>query len=74
LAPSAEQATEIHFALTMSLDAQVVPELVEVKISPEVRREPAAISFDPSPELATVHHPLLGALVSVQVVPELTEV
>jgi len=69
LVPFAEEATISHCSSVL-VDAQVVPELVEIKIF----QEPAATNLFPSAEKAMEFHATLGVLFEIHVAPEFVEV
>jgi hypothetical protein len=75
LVPSAEEAT-ISQCSSVLVDAQVVPELVEMKIipGPFSNLEPSATSLVPSAEKAMEFNATFGALFDIHVAPESVEI
>jgi len=74
LVPSAEQAT-VSQPSSVLVDAQVVPELVEMIIIPLFGTvEPTATSSVPSAEKAREFNPTFGALFDIHVAPESVEI
>ena len=69
LVPSADDAT-VSQCSSVLVDAQVVPELVEMKIFPER----AATNLFPSAEKAMEFHAAFGTLFDIHVAPEFVEV
>lgn len=78
--PSADIAAQVQDALGISLETQVVPELVEVKMPPlpvPNVAEPLlarATAFVPSADSATQFQLFVGRLVFVQFTPALVEI
>jgi hypothetical protein len=74
LVPSAEEAT-VSQSSSVLVDAQAVPELVEIKIIPLFgTREASATSSVPSVEKTMEFNAAFGALFDIHEVPEFVEI